>query len=62
MRHVTTAAAAIAILGIMFVANITNRSAGSALALVEGYTAPTMPIDKITLAAKALPVQRFDAF
>jgi hypothetical protein len=62
MRNLTISAVTLAVLGIMFVATIASHPAGSELAKAEGYSVTVMPIDEITLSAKNMSVQKFDAF
>ena len=62
MRDFAIAAATLAVLGIMLIATVASRRTGLELGRAEGFSATVTPIDAITLNAKNLPEQKFDAF
>jgi hypothetical protein len=62
MRNFTIAAAALVVLGIMLVATVASRRTALELGRAEGFSATVMPIEAMTLNAKNLPEQKFDAF
>lgn len=62
MKTIMITATVLAALGIATLATMWGGSAGRALAGPQAFSQTSMPIHELTVSARDLPVQSFDAF